>query len=134
MLRDLIQSWWLLHLRGILAVIFGGFLLFLAGTMRGLFGTTIALVGVMLMFVLYLICSGVLSILAAFKSFETRERFWAVLVHGALMFLLGLWLFFSNEVHVDVVGLAYCRERFRIGNSGMWSWPAQYLGILMPRR
>jgi uncharacterized membrane protein HdeD (DUF308 family) len=98
MLRELIQNWWLLHLRGILAVIFGGFLLFLAGTMRGLFGTTIALVGVMLMFVLYLICSGVLSMLAAFKSLEKRERFWAAIVHGVLMLVLGLWLFFSNEL------------------------------------
>jgi hypothetical protein len=54
MLRDLVESWWLLHIRGIFAVMFGAFLLFLAGTMEGLFTTTIAMVGVMLMFVFYL--------------------------------------------------------------------------------
>ena len=100
MLRDLVQSWWLLHIRGILTVSFGAFLLFLAGTMQGLFTTTIALVGVMLMFVLYLIASGVLSIAAALKSFAGHERFWMTAVHGTIMLALGCWLFFSNRMTV----------------------------------
>ena len=72
MLRDLVHSWWLLHIRGILTVTFGGFLLFLAGTMDGFFTTTVALVGVLLMFIFYLIASGALSIAAAFKSVVER--------------------------------------------------------------
>jgi len=100
MLRDLVHSWWLLHIRGIFAVTFGAFLLFLAGTMQGLFTTTIAMVGVMLMFVFYLIASGTLSIAAALRSFGNRERSWAAVVHGTIMLALGLWVFLSNQVTV----------------------------------
>lgn len=100
MLRNLVQSWWLLHLRGILAVGFGAFLLFLAGTMQGMFNTTIAMLGVLLIFICYLLVSGVLSLVAAFRWFSARERFWAAVVHGTVMLALGLWLFFSNQVTV----------------------------------
>ena len=100
MLRDLVQGWWLLHIRGIFTVTFGAFLLFLAGTMDGFFTTTIALVGVMLMFIFYLIASGALSIAAAFKSFAGHERFWATTVHGSIMLALGLWLLFSTRLTV----------------------------------
>ena len=98
MLRDLMQAWWLLHIRGILTVVFGAFLLFLAGTMQELFTTAIALVGVMLVFVFYLIASGAVSIVAAFKIFGARERFWAVVLHGSILLALGFWLFFSNQM------------------------------------
>src|SRR5215469_4304895 len=89
MLRELVQSWWLLHVRGLLAIIFGAFLLFLAGTMQGLFNTTVAMLGVLLMFIVYLLLSGMLSLVAAFKSFGARERFWAAIVHGTIMLMLG---------------------------------------------
>ena len=100
MLRALVQTWWLLHVRGVFAVMFGAFLLFLAGTMQGLFTTTIAMVGVMLMFVFYLIASGALSIAAAFRMLGGRERFWAAAIHGGIMLALGSWLLFSNQVTV----------------------------------
>lgn len=100
MLRNLEQSWWLLHLRGILAVGFGAFLLFLAGSMQGMFNTTIAMLGVLLMFICYLLVSGMLSLVAAFTWFGARERFWAAVVHGTIMLALGLWLFFSNQATV----------------------------------
>lgn len=100
MLRDLVHSWWLLHIRGILAVTFGGFLLFLAGTMDGFFTSTVALVGVLLMFIFYLIASGALSIAAAFKSFAGHERFWTTTVHGSIMLALGIWLLLSSQLTV----------------------------------
>jgi len=100
MLRDLIQHWWLLHVRGLFAVTFGVFLLFLVGTMQGLFTTPIAVVGVMFMFVFYIIASGALSIAAAFRSFGGRHRFWAAVVHGTVMLALGSWVLFSNQITV----------------------------------
>ena len=100
MLRDLVHGWWLLHIRGILTIAFGAFLLFLAGTMDGFFTTTIALVGVMLMFIFYLIASGALSIAAAFKSFAGHERFWTTALHGSILLALGLWLLLSSELTV----------------------------------
>jgi len=100
MLRDLEQGWWLLHLRGILALAFGAFLLFFAGTMQGLFNTTIAMLGVLLMFICYLLVSGALSFVAAFRWFGAREWFWVATVHGTIMLALGSWLLFSDRVTV----------------------------------
>lgn len=97
MLRQLVQTWWLLQARGILAVAFGAFLFFLSGMFAGPLGTAIGLVGVMLIFVLYLLLSAVLGMLAAFKSFERRRRFWAALGYGAGLFVLAIWLFYSND-------------------------------------
>ena len=100
MLRDLVQSWWLLHVRGIFTVLFGTFLLFLAGTMDGFFTATIGAVGVVLTFILYLIVSGVLSIAAGFKSLVGHQRFWATAVHGIIMLALGLWLLIASQMTV----------------------------------
>lgn len=58
MLRQLVEVWWLLHVRGILTVAFGMFLLFLSGMFAGPLGTAVGLLGVMLIFVLYLLLSG----------------------------------------------------------------------------
>lgn len=98
MLRDLVRSWWLLNVRGVFAVLFGAFVLFLAGTMDGFFTTAIAMVGVMFIFVFYLMASGALSIAATFRSFGMQERFWASLIHGTILIALGSWLFFSKQM------------------------------------
>ena len=97
MLRHLVQTWWFLNVRGILALIFGAVLFFLAGTMQGPFGTTVGLTAVMLMFVLYLICSAMFSFLAAIKLFDSHARFWAAVAYGAFMLVVAIWIFFSNE-------------------------------------
>ena len=96
MLRQLVQTWWVLHVRGILAVAFGAFLLFLSDMFAGPLGTAIGLVGVMLIFILYLLLSGFLGIFSALKSFQRRERFWAI-GYGTGLFVLATWLFFSNQ-------------------------------------
>lgn len=97
MLRDLVKAWWLVHIRGVLTVVFGAFLIFLAGSMQGQLTAAIALVGVLLIFVFYLIGSGLLSIATAFKSFGGHHRWAAALVHGTILVALGVWLFFSNQ-------------------------------------
>jgi uncharacterized membrane protein HdeD (DUF308 family) len=97
MLRDAVASWWLLQVRGLLAFAFGACLFFLAGIMQGRFTTTIALVGVFLAFVGYLIASGALFIFGALvSSIGNRARFWAGV--GAIMLALGLWLFLSDQL------------------------------------
>jgi len=97
MLRDAVASWWLLQVRGLLAFAFGACLFFLAGIMQGRFTTTIALVGVFLAFVGYLIASGALFIFGALvSSIGNRARFWSGV--GAIMLALGLWLFLSDQL------------------------------------
>ncbi|MFL6438748.1 MAG: HdeD family acid-resistance protein [Terriglobales bacterium] len=100
MIRDLVANWWLLRARGILALAFGAFLVFLAGTMEGVFSTAIALVAVLMIFVAYLVVSGLLSIIAAAKAYGKPHRFYHLAVHGSLLLLLGIGLFFLKEITV----------------------------------
>jgi uncharacterized membrane protein HdeD (DUF308 family) len=100
MIRDLVANWWLLRARGILALAFGAFLAFLAGTMEGVFSTAIALVAVLMIFVLYLLVSGLLSMIAAAKLYGKPHRFYNLAVHGTLLLLLGIGLFFLTEMTV----------------------------------
>jgi uncharacterized membrane protein HdeD (DUF308 family) len=97
MLRNLVNAWWLVNLRGVLAVLFGGFLIFLAGSMQGQLSAAIALVGVLLIFVFYLICSGLLSIATIFATAGGHHRWATALIHGTILVTLGVWLFFSNQ-------------------------------------
>jgi uncharacterized membrane protein HdeD (DUF308 family) len=97
MIRDLVANWWLLRARGILALAFGAFLVFLAGTMEGAFSTAIALVAVRMIFVLYLLVSGLLSMIAAAKLYGKPHRSYNLAVHGTLLLLLGIGLFFLTE-------------------------------------
>jgi len=100
MIRDLVVNWWLLRARGILALAFGAFLVFLAGTMEGVFSTAIALVAVLMIFLVYLLVSGVLSMIAAAKAYGKPHRFYHLAVHGSLLLLLGLGLFFLKGMTV----------------------------------
>src|SRR5579859_5174095 len=100
MLRKAVANWWLLQIRGIIAVAFGFFLVFLAGTMTEAFTTAVAMVGVLLIFVLYVMGSGILSIVAAVKTIGFRDTFWVALVHGSLMLVLGIWVSLSERVTI----------------------------------
>lgn len=97
MLRDLMKAWWLIHVRGLFTVLFGAFLVFLAGSMRGGLMTAVALVGVMLLFVFYLVVSGLLSIVMTFTAPGGHHRWLAGLTHGTILTALAVWLFFSNQ-------------------------------------
>jgi uncharacterized membrane protein HdeD (DUF308 family) len=98
MLRDLARAWWLVHIRGVLTVLFGAFLIFLAGSMQGQLTTAIALVGVLLIFVFYLVGSGLLSIATGCLTAGGHHRWSAVLLHGTILVTLGISLFFSNQL------------------------------------
>ena len=100
MIRDLVANWWLLRARGILALAFGAFLVFLAGTMEGVFSTAIALVAVLMIFVSYLLVSALLSMIAAAKAYDKPHRFYHLAVHGSLLLLLAIGLFFSKGMTV----------------------------------
>ena len=97
MLRSLVKAWWLVNIRGAFTVVFGAFLVFLAGSMQGQLSAAIALVGVLLIFVFYLVGSGLLSIATSFTSSGGHHRWATALVHGTILVTLGVWLFFSNQ-------------------------------------
>ncbi len=104
MLRQLIRTWWSVNLRGVLAIAFGVAAVFLAGTMRELITGTLAMVTVLLLFALYLVASGVLSIVAFIR--ECRQApWWTLLAHAFFLLTFGSWIFVSP--HVTIIWLLY---------------------------
>jgi uncharacterized membrane protein HdeD (DUF308 family) len=104
MLRQLIRTWWSINLQGVLAIAFGLAAVFLAGTVRELITGTLAIVTVLLLFALYLIASGVLSIVAFIR--ESRQApWWALFAHAFLLLAFGSWIFVCT--HVTIVWLLY---------------------------
>lgn len=97
MLRDLARGWWLVHIRGVFTVLFGAVLIFLTGSMRGELTTAVVLVGVLLVFILYLFASGLLSLATAVISLGSPHRWITFFVHGAILVTLAVWLFLSNQ-------------------------------------
>jgi uncharacterized membrane protein HdeD (DUF308 family) len=70
--------WWLLLLRGALAIIFG----ILAFTKPGL-----ALAGIILGFGIYALVDGVFALIAAFRGWKDREDRWMLVLEG----VVGIW-------------------------------------------
>ena len=75
------QSWWMLVLRGVIAVLFG----VLALTLPGL--TLLALV---ILFAAYALMGGAVSIYAAWKNRDHDSKWWIVLLLGVLSIAAGL--------------------------------------------
>jgi|SRR5689334_3298865 len=99
-MRSLIRNWWLFHLRGLMALGFGAFLMYLAGTMEGVFTTSIAMTAVLLTFALYVFASGLASMVAAMKAYSEPHRFWFLTIHASLLLILGGWILFFRSVTV----------------------------------
>lgn len=71
----LTHNWWLLALRGLLAIAFGLFAILLPG---------IALLALMLMFAAYLVVDGVFAIFSGVRALEHHERWGALVAEGLL--------------------------------------------------
>jgi len=99
-MRNLIRSWWLFHLRGLMALSFGAFVMYLAGTMEGVFTTSVAMIGVLLTFGLYVFASGFVSMAAAIKAYSEPHRFWSLTIHASLLLIFGGWILFFRSVTV----------------------------------
>lgn len=95
MLRGLIRNWWLLHVRGVLALVFGLFLMYLAGTMQGIFTTTIAMVAVLITFMFYVMFSAIATMVAAIRAYDQPHRFAALATHAVLLLIFcgAIWFF-----------------------------------------
>ena len=97
-MRDLVRNWWLLQIRGLMALAFGVFLMYLAGTTEGIFTTSVAMIGVLLAFALYVFASGLISMLAAIKAYSEPHRFWSPTIHASLLLVFGGWIIFFRPV------------------------------------
>jgi len=82
MLRVLAWNWWLIALRGLVAVLFGA----AAYAWPGL--TLLALVAI---FGAYALVDGVAAIVAAVKGAGSGSRWWVLLVEGVIGVAAGVW-------------------------------------------
>jgi uncharacterized membrane protein HdeD (DUF308 family) len=77
-----LRNWWMLALRGVLAILFGLVALFLPG---------IALLSFILVFAAYAIIDGVVAVLVALRERQSMNRWGWVLVEGLLSIAAGIF-------------------------------------------
>ncbi|HEV2962436.1 MAG TPA: DUF308 domain-containing protein [Candidatus Angelobacter sp.] len=119
MLRVLVHNWWLLLFRGILALAFAIFVLFAQTVGPAWLLRAIALASVVEFFGLFAFCAGLLTIVAAIRSFGKESEWWWLLVDGLgaciaggvaltapdltflnLVRLIGLWALFLGSAEL----------------------------------
>jgi len=84
-LSEVADRWWVIALRGVVAIIFG----ILAFLWPGLvFRTLLTLFGA------FALVDGVLSVVAGLSNVRTDERWWAEVIEGVLGIAFGLLVFF----------------------------------------
>ncbi len=84
-----LQNWWMLALRGVLAIIFGLIALFFPG---------IALLAFIAVFAAYAIIDGIVAVVVAIRERGSLNRWGWVLVEGILSILAGIFaLFYPRE-------------------------------------
>jgi uncharacterized membrane protein HdeD (DUF308 family) len=84
MLSMLARNWWVLALRGVLAIIFG----ILAIIWPGL-----TLLVLITLFGAYALVDGIFAVIAGIASYGKNERWWAVLLEGIAGIVLGVLTF-----------------------------------------
>jgi uncharacterized membrane protein HdeD (DUF308 family) len=89
------EYWWLVLLRGLLALVFAAAVWVATGVLHFDYGPAIALVFIQACFGSYLLIAGLFSI--TLGILVLRHRHWPVTVlHSALLLLLAAWLMFSE--------------------------------------
>jgi uncharacterized membrane protein HdeD (DUF308 family) len=84
MLALLARNWWLLALRGVLAILFGVIAILWPG---------ITLLALVLLFGAYALVDGVFAIVSAIRTTDRRQRWWSLLIEGIVSIVLGVVAF-----------------------------------------
>jgi uncharacterized membrane protein HdeD (DUF308 family) len=79
-----LQNWWMLALRGVLAIIFGLIALFAPG---------IALLAFITVFAVYAIIDGIVAVVVAIRERTSSKGWWWVLIEGILSIVAGILAF-----------------------------------------
>lgn len=75
------RYWWLLVLRGVLAIIFGILALVLPGA---------AIFALVILFGVYALVDGVMAVIAATRGRDTNQRWWVLLLEGLAGIIAGI--------------------------------------------
>lgn len=84
MLRTLSRNWWLLALRGVFAVLFG---------ILAFAWPAITVSALVILFGIYVLADGVISIFTGISDRDTNDRWWVLLLEGVLGITVGIVTF-----------------------------------------
>lgn len=96
MIQIATSNWWVLAIRGLIAILFG----ILTFAWPGITLTFLALI-----FGVYALLDGVFSLVAVFRGGQSRERWWGLLIEGVLGIIAGIVTFIAPPA--TVVALVY---------------------------
>ena len=142
--RDHAPSWWVLVLRGLVAILFG---------LAALFWPSLILAVLIVLFGAYALVDGVLAVIAAFRSsghgmrrslllvegvigilFGILALFWSGLTALALLYIIAFWAILGGIARI-VMTVVLCREienEWSIGLSGVLSVILGIVLLLLP--
>jgi uncharacterized membrane protein HdeD (DUF308 family) len=144
-METLARNWWLLVVRGVLAVIFG----ILAFALPG--ATVFALV---ILFAAYMAVDGIMAIVLAIRRAQQRREWWALVLEGiaglaiavitviwpdvtalALLYLIAAWALVTGvmEIAAAIRLRKVMRGEFFLGLAGVASIAFGIIAILFPR-
>lgn len=107
----LAQNWWLVALRALCAIIFGGIALWMPG---------IALLSLVLLFSAYMLVDGVLSIVAAVRASRKGSRWGMLLLEGVLDLAAGAVAFLWPGITVFVLTILIAAWSIVTGGLMLW--------------
>ncbi|HEY1977119.1 MAG TPA: HdeD family acid-resistance protein [Candidatus Baltobacteraceae bacterium] len=96
LLHALARNWWALLIRGIAAVIFGILALVWPGA---------TWVAIGILFGAYALVDGVFAIIAAVRAAETHERWWPLVIEGAIGLIIAAITFY--DVGITILALYF---------------------------
>lgn len=83
------RNWWLLALRGVVAILFG---------LAALFWPGLTLLVLVVLFGIYALIDGIAAVVVAFQERNTSSRWWVVLLEGIAGILFALITFFWPSI------------------------------------
>jgi uncharacterized membrane protein HdeD (DUF308 family) len=89
MIRVMINNWWLLWLRGLFALVFAAIVLFFQPFFSTLLLAPWAFTGVVLVFGLLAVVSGLITLAACLRGAQKKRDLWTLLAEGAMMLVAG---------------------------------------------
>ncbi len=89
MLRVLVHNWWLLLSRGVLALLFAVFVFFAQAYGSSWFLRAVALASVVEFFGVFAFCAGLITMVAALRSFGKESEWWLLLADGMAACIAG---------------------------------------------
>lgn len=89
MIQMLARNWWVLALRGVLAIIFG---------ILALVWPELTVLSLILVFGAYVLLDGIFAVISGIRSYGENRRWWAVLLEGIAGIVVGVLTFLWPDV------------------------------------